>query len=169
MAQVLNALGDVARHQGEYERARDLYDEGLACFRVLEARGAIAGLLHNLGYVSLHQQDAARATELFAESLSLFRDAGDRRGLAECLAGLAAVAAVAMQPVRAAQLFGASEALLEAIGARLSASNLDDYERNLATARQSLDAAAFAVAWSAGRAMSPEQAIAFASEDTMLT
>jgi hypothetical protein len=127
----------------------------------------MAGLLHNLGYVSLHQQDAVRAAELFAESLSLFRDAGDRRGLAECLAGLAGVAAVAVQPVRAAQLFGASEALLEAIGARLSASNLDDYERNLTHARKSLDAPAFAAAWSAGRAMSLEQAIASALEPSV--
>ena len=129
----------------------------------------MAGLLHNLGYVFLHQQDVVRATELFAESLSLFRDAGDRRGLAECLAGLAAVAAVGMQPVRAAQLFGASEALLKAIGAQLSASNLDDYERNLALARKSLDAAAFAAAWLAGRTMALEQAIASALEPTVPT
>ena len=164
LAQILNTLGDVARRQGDYGRASALYEEGLTHFRLLGTRGAMAGLVHNLGYVSLHQQDATRAAELFVESLSLFRHTGDRRGLAECLAGLAAVAAVREQPAHAARLFGASEALLEVIGARLSPSNLDDYDRYLAIARTALDVLAFTEAWSAGRAMSPEQAIADALE-----
>ncbi|MFN8526764.1 MAG: adenylate/guanylate cyclase domain-containing protein [Chloroflexota bacterium] len=168
-AHALNLLGDLARRQGDYERAGIRYDEGLACFRSLGTRGPMASLLHNLGYVALYRQDAQRAGEIFRESLSLFRDAGDKRGLAECMAGLAAVAAVGAQPERAAHLFGASEALLESIGARLSASNLDDYERNVATARKGHDASAFAVAWSAGRAMTPEQAVAHALETPELT
>jgi hypothetical protein len=168
VAQMLTALGDVARRERDYERAHTLYGEGLACFRLLRTRGATAGLLHNLGYVSLHRQDRVQAAQLFTESLSLFRVAGDKRGLAECLMGLAAVA-VGSRPVRAARLFGVAETLLESIGGRVAASNLGDYEHNLATARNSLDEAAYAAAWSAGRAMSPEQAISYALEDSGLT
>jgi predicted ATPase/class 3 adenylate cyclase len=169
MAQALNSLGDVARRQGDYGRARALYEEGLAHFGSLGTRWSAAGLLHNLAYVSLYQQDGTRAAELFAESLALFREAGDKRGLAECLAGFAAVAAVGGQPARGARLFGASEALLEAIDARLSPSNLTDYERNLAVARGGLDVVAFAAAWSEGRAMPPELAAAYALEEAART
>ena len=169
MAQALNSLGDVARRQGDYGRARARYEEGLAHFESLGTRWSAAGLLHNLGYVSLYQRDDTRAAELFAESLDLFREAGDKRGLAECLAGFAAVAAAGGQPARAARLFGASEALLEVIDARLSPSNLTDYERNLSIARGGLNEAAFAAAWSAGRAMPLEQAAAYALEEPVLS
>jgi tetratricopeptide (TPR) repeat protein len=165
LALVLNGLGDIARRQGDYERARTLYEEGLAHFRSLGSKTFMAGLLHNLGYVSLEQQDVIGAAKLFAESLTLFHEAGDKRGVAECLAGLGAVAAVGSQPERSARLFGASEAQLEIIGAPLSASNLADYERNLAIARRGLDDDAFAAAWFVGRAMPLEQAVADALDN----
>jgi uncharacterized protein (DUF2236 family) len=68
------------------------------------------------------------------------------------------------KPERAARLFGAVESLLEAIGmaGRMDPSDQKELDHYVAAARGKLDEAAFAKAWAAGRAMTSEQAIAFA-------
>ena len=66
---------------------------------------------------------------------------------------------------KAARLLGASEALLEKMGFGVQSSDLLEIERNVAATREQLDKVAFEAAWSDGRAMSLEQAIAFALEE----
>ncbi len=82
------------------------------------------------------------------------------------LVGLAGVAARRGDIERVARLFGAAEALGEAASATPSfppARAL--YEQDLASVRQELDTKRFAAAWAEGRAMTLEQAIAYALED----
>ena len=86
------------------------------------------------------------------------------------LEGLAAAAEAHGQTERAARLFGAAEAWREVAGTPLSPVQRAGYEREVAAVRAQLDAARFAAAWAQGRAMSLEQAIAYAvSEDVSLT
>ncbi len=84
-------------------------------------------------------------------------------GIAECLFGLAGVSGEAGQPERAARLFAAAEALLDSIGAPLAPADRAAVDRDLAALRARLDPAAFVAAWAEGRAMTREQALAFAS------
>ena len=165
VAQNLNSLGDLARLGGDYQRARALYEESLALSRQLRSKATIASLLHNLGHVTSVQGDQRGAAALFEEAVVLFRELGDRPGMAECLAGLAGVAAAEGRPERAAQLFGAAEGALDAAGARMSATNRANYERNLAAARALVDEEGFAAAWAEGRAMPLEQAVAYALDE----
>ncbi len=67
---------------------------------------------------------------------------------------------------RAAQLFGASEALSESIYSALLPYDHEQYTRTVAALRNQLDEATFNSPWAEGRAMSIEQAIAFALEET---
>jgi hypothetical protein len=76
--------------------------------------------------------------------------------------GLARVTAARRQPQRAARLFRAAEELREASGHPLPPVMRAEYERNVAAARAQLGEEAFAAAWAAGRAMTVEQAIAYA-------
>jgi hypothetical protein len=64
-----------------------------------------------------------------------------------------------------ATLLGAVDALLGSSGLSLWPADRLDYDRNLTTARARLDEASFEAAWAAGRAMSMEEAIAYALED----
>jgi hypothetical protein len=66
------------------------------------------------------------------------------------------------QPVRATRLLGAAEALVEQTQTPLRAAHQIEFERNVALARAQLDDASFAAAWTAGCAMTLEQAIAYA-------
>jgi hypothetical protein len=83
----------------------------------------------------------------------------DKRGIAETMAGLVAVAGAQRQFVWAAQLSGQIEALLTSIGASL---DLAEYEKSVADACAELGAAAFEAARAKGRAMTLEQAVAYA-------
>jgi hypothetical protein len=96
------------------------------------------------------------------EALPLFREAAEPWSITQCLQGLAAVACDQDDARRAAQLLGAVEALREAIGSPLFPLERADYDRTSAAVRAQLDAATFAAAWEAGRAMSLEQAITYA-------
>ena len=91
-----------------------------------------------------------------------FRANGDQRGVAECLVGIAGVALALGLPDRAARLFGTADVCLEAASAVVAPTNLAEYERTLAAARARLGPSAFMSAREAGRAMSPEQRVAYA-------
>ena len=83
--------------------------------------------------------------------------------------GWAAVAATQQQPqgaARAAHLLGAAEAQFQAMGAAMWPADHRDRERSMAAIRAALNEEAFAAAWAEGRAMSLEQAIAYALEET---
>jgi hypothetical protein len=155
-------LGEVARYQGDTARAAAHYAESLEIAQDLRYQSAIALILHRQGVVAHYQGDTARAQALQRESLALVRDLGQKWEIALCLEGLAEVAGTKGQPERATQLYGASEALREAMGAPLPPVEHANYERGIASVRTQLGESVFAEAWVAGRAMTLDQAIAYA-------
>jgi non-specific serine/threonine protein kinase len=106
-----------------------------------------------------------KAAHWLAQGLALSQTMNDQACLAWCLAGLGSVAALDEEPQRAARLWGAVEARREITGKRAAPTARAIYERAMAVARAQLDEDAFAAAWAAGRAMSLEQAIAYALEE----
>ena len=114
--------------------------------------------------------DYARAGALLTEGLRLAHHDGTSSALMWGLEGLAWLAApegmTRGQPVagatRAARLFGAAEALRETSGEVLILAEHSVRERHVAIAQVHLDEAAWQAAWAEGRAMTLEQAIAYA-------
>jgi tetratricopeptide (TPR) repeat protein len=157
----LLSMGEVSRCLEDYDASRPQFEESLAMWKALGEKWNLAMTLHNLGHVVHHQGSDAEARTIFTESLALFREVGARVGIAMCLAGIAGLDAEA-HPDRAARLFGAAEALREAAGVPLQAADLDDHNRNVATARVRLDEPLFRAMWEEGRAMTMEQAIVYA-------
>lgn len=94
---------------------------------------------------------------------------GDRHGIAFSFEGLAATALATGAILRAARLWGAAERLREEIGAPLTPSRRPDVEKAIAAARASLgaDDTTFDAAWREGRAMTLEQAAAYALDDSL--
>lgn len=167
-ALALTSLGLVARERRDYVAACALFEESLILQRELGDTNGIAHSLFALGTVAYRHGDDARARGLFEESLELFDKVADLAHLAMTLAMLARLASVGGaegQLERAARLLGAVEALCEAVGMQLPWIR-SDYEP--AVVRDQMDAAAYArvfpAAWTAGRAMSVEQAIVDALE-----
>ena len=86
--------------------------------------------------------------------------------MVDCLAGFAAVLGMTHQPEQAARLFGSAECLFEGMGVILDPADQQEFDHYVAVVRNQLDETAFAKAWAEGRAMTLEQAIEFALEET---
>ena len=163
-------LGSLARavfHLGDYARARACHEEKIAIFRELGVKGEIAGSLMWFGHIADAEGDHARASDLYGEALVIHRELTlrlkPRTGW--CLSGLAVTSAALGEPERTARLFGAAEALREALGVRWGYGHRERYGRAVALARAALGEEAFAAAWAAGRAMTLDEAVAYALEE----
>jgi hypothetical protein len=106
--------------------------------------------------------DYAEATTLYQESLRLRREQGDALTTACSLEDFAGLAGRQEQWERAVRLLGAAEALCETLGRTLPAAVAAEYERTMEAAHAALSEEAFAAIWEAGRAMTVEQAVAYA-------
>ncbi len=160
LAIILNNLGELARLRGEYDRARELYEQSLD-IRGRRSSSAPITLL-NLGLIAFAQGVYEAARSLFEESLGLGKLLGDRGSMASSLNGLAGVHAVRGEHERAARLLGAAEAVRIAIGEVIQPSDREYYERFVAAARAGLDEGSFKKAWAEGAQLSLEQAVELA-------
>ena len=116
--------------------------------------------LNILGLVARWQGDFTRSETLHTESLALSRELGWTLCMAQSLEGLAGVYGMQQHPERAARLFGAAEAMRESFNTPLPPSERADYDRLVGTTRAQLDEAAFEMAWTQGRIMTVERALA---------
>jgi tetratricopeptide (TPR) repeat protein len=159
----LNGLGELARSEHDYERAKGYYAEGLVIYREVGDIGGVALLLGNLAYVALRQNDIPRAMSLFREKLELDRRLRDTPKIASDLEGLAGVAVATSRPERAARLFAAADAIRRATGLLLDPADVEEVERDVVTGKLQLDETAWEAAWSEGLGMSTERAAAYAA------
>jgi hypothetical protein len=146
-------------------------EEELSILRARAVSFRVPVALADLGWTLLCQGDAAGAVKRFDECLSLLKDRASREpaaamvGVVLCLLGLAGIAIVDGKPTRAARLLAAADKFIIAFDGEWWTVEQADYERYLAAARAKLDEAAFIAAWATGRAMTMEQAIAYALEE----
>ncbi len=161
-ASLLNNLGEVARCEGNYEQAFALYNESLSLIEELGDNRELAKLHHNLAYVARYLGDYRQATRLFEKSLDVYRESDDKRGMVLCLAGLACVAEAEGQSDRAVRLFATVERWLQSVGMVMSRADQVEVDRSMRAVCDVLGEETFAAVQVEGRAMSLEQAIAYA-------
>lgn len=159
-------LGRVARFQGDVMRARMLLEESLAQLRDQGNDIGVARVLLELGRVARLEGSDARAAQLYRESLVLHRELVGQLGASECLAALAGSLGALGQTVTAIRLFGAAFTIRETLGAPLPRVARPEYDRDVAAVHTHVDDGSWMVRWTEGQAMSLEQAIAYALEET---
>jgi predicted ATPase/DNA-binding SARP family transcriptional activator len=162
VAWCLSFLGDIFLNRGEIEKAEAAYEESVAILRVLENQSMLGLTVRRLGILALRRGDIEEATRLFEESLLLNQAVNHTQGIAHCIAALAGAAAKQGEIVRAARLMGATEAVVEAIATPLYQFDQNEFDRNMVDVRAQLGDELIRAAWSAGRSMSLEEAIAYA-------
>ncbi len=158
----LNVLGMAELERGDNQRSLALFQESLAILRPLEQKQNLAWTLRNLGLAELATGAIGDAAAHFGEALSLYRELESEDSFAIVLEGLSGVAAAQHQPQRCAQLLGAATAIREAFGMPLSPNSQAIYRRMLEAAQAQLAPAEWEAELARGRAMSLEQAIAYA-------
>ena len=158
----LNALGVMAHAEGNYALAKGYYAEALANARDLGS--GIFSPAKNLGNILLYEGEIESAKTLAAECMSLARQSGSKAVLSYAIQSYAGIATVQKQARKAITLFAVTRKLQEEAASKgiLSPAGEADFARNFALAREQVDDATFNAAWAEGRAMTWEQAVAYA-------
>jgi predicted ATPase/DNA-binding CsgD family transcriptional regulator len=169
IAFALKWFGDLARCEQNYVEAQTHYEQSVALLRELGVTRDLTSPLQNLGHTCLHLGDVDRAHALLSESLATHQAQQDRLGMAECLIGFAAMAIVRGLPAAGVRLLAAANARG---GPRVKSTwvvTRMEYDHYLALARTRLTEAEFQAEQAAGRALSLEQALAYAQTLPLLS
>ena len=161
-ANTLIFLGDVEFNQGDWPKARSLFEEAAAILSEPGDMNYHAYAVRRLGHLAWLQGDFERARARCEESLRLNLATEDPRGTIASLAGFAAIAAAQARHEHAALLMGAVEGLLEAMSVKLLYVDRKEYERNLALLREKLNSRTLSRLWGRGKALSLDQTIRLA-------
>ncbi|HEX6557264.1 MAG TPA: protein kinase [Ktedonobacteraceae bacterium] len=165
LVEALTVFAFEATVLGEETRAGALLEEAQSVARETESAEDQGRVLWGLGHLALRQGDLAEARELYMQCVKRMKGKllipRLKWVVASCLEGLAEIALAGGQAIWAVQLVGAAEAVRRARG-YYSPMCIEQpcYDRTLAEARNRLGEKSFAVAWVAGQAMTPEQALA---------
>jgi tetratricopeptide (TPR) repeat protein len=151
--------------QNDYAAARAHLEESLTMRRELGDRVGIANSLSNLGNAALEQGDYAAARTLYEESLAINREIDRKLDVVFLLEGFASLALAQTDRMRSAQLHGAADAWREAMNSPALPIQQAKIDAQQATLRDALSEDAFAAAWQTGRAMTLEEAAAYALEE----
>jgi tetratricopeptide (TPR) repeat protein len=104
-ARALLGAGVLATDQGDYDAAREHFEECLAIRREHGDRAGLSHVLNSLGIAARDQGDYAEARRLLGEGLDIGRELGDRSGIANSLMALGIAAHREGDCARAGQLF----------------------------------------------------------------
>jgi tetratricopeptide (TPR) repeat protein len=155
-------LGYALMRNGDYADAETIFADGLRVsdeigMKINEAycRTFLAALKIRIGNLQLARQN-------LQESAKIFMDARDRFGPTMSLIYFAELAKVEHNLEMAAKLFAAAAEICRAAGITLFPLERATLDRSVGELRTQLPEASFKAAWAEGRAMSLEQAVAYA-------
>ena len=157
------ALGSF--NQDDRVTALALNEQALALFRKLGDRYFESATLRFIGILQVKQGDVMRGMAALRESLLLAQQLDSKWEIAAVLWRLGEAVQHAGNPERAVCLLWAAKNVFDSIGA-WHLEDDSDLENELAPCRAALGESEFAKAVEQGRAMTMEQAIEYALEDT---
>jgi predicted ATPase len=165
IATSLGILGRISLEEDDLDAATASFAESLVAYRRLGDRGGSANALMNLSMVAARRGDSAQARVFLGESLPVYLELGETLYIAASLAVAAYIAAAAGSPVRAHTLLGSAEGIWQRLARRPVPVVHQWIDRSAAETADRIDEPARAAADAAGRAMTVEQAVAYALSD----
>jgi len=169
-AHVLNHLAVVPLRQDDYPQAVGFAEEALALTRLTGDRFAANISLNLLAQAAWASGEHRLAERYLREALAVSHEIRAWMDAAYCVQGLAAAAGERDEQQRAARMLGAADAMLESAGPHFRDMATDDHEPHqhaVSAAREQLGKRAWTAAWEEGRAMTFDQAVAFALEEPL--
>jgi tetratricopeptide (TPR) repeat protein len=158
----LSFLGDIYMVRNDEVHAREVYEEGIKLLRETNNSNNLAYAVRRFGYLALKEADHERANVLFRESLIRNQELGHQMGIAGAMTGLAKLALEVGNLSRAAQLYGIIEDRLAALSLPLFITDQVEFNHGISTLHTRLDEKTYTKYWKKGKAMSFDEAIAFA-------
>jgi tetratricopeptide (TPR) repeat protein len=162
LVRALQTLGSLVRLQGDIDRALALLREAESISRDHGFSSELAVQLEVLGDIAIErgEYDAARA--LFAEGIRINRERQAKMRMTSILYGFAALAVAQNEDERGACLLAAEGASWGRLGQPLDGLFINDREALVERSRSRTNERAWIRAWEEGRAMSLEEAVAYA-------
>jgi predicted ATPase len=157
--------GIFAARQGNYSEALSRFEASIPVFTELGDKHRITMAYSEIGHVERRQGHFKQAKLNYHKTLLEWQRLGHRAAIAHELECLAMIAKAEEEERRAATLFGAAEGLRELIGLPMTPIERVEYEREVNDLHSNMEETSFRKAWSEGRALSMEQAIALALEN----
>jgi predicted ATPase/transcriptional regulator with XRE-family HTH domain len=164
----LAGLAQLALARGDLERAAAYFEENLALTRRVGADFWQGHVLAGLAHVARLRGDLAQAARLAREQLVTWRGVVVPTYFAGWLESFSLLAASAGQGAKAARLLGAAAAWREMVGEAQAPQWRAEIEQVIAPARAALGETAWAPAFTAGQALTLEEAIDEALNDQVL-
>jgi predicted ATPase/class 3 adenylate cyclase len=161
VARALWGTGNAYYFAREFDAALPYLEEAEVLYRQGDDRFGLGWAVHTLGLVSIRLGDAERARKAWTEAIGLFHAAGDISGVVLQLDNFSALARHEGDFVKAARLWAATNNLQETSGTGLVTIARLEEERS---GRVGLTEAQAEQAWAEGRAMSLDEAVAYALE-----
>jgi predicted ATPase/DNA-binding XRE family transcriptional regulator len=152
-----------AFRQGDLTMSLALHEEALAAFRQLGDKYFQNTALRFIGIIEVRQDNLKRGGEALREALLIAHQLDGKYEIAAAIMQMGHVALAEGDPVRAVRLFWAARNMYDSIGT-WQEEDKATLENRLAPCRAALSESEFAAAVEQGRAMTMEQAIAYALE-----
>jgi predicted ATPase/transcriptional regulator with XRE-family HTH domain len=167
-AHAVIALALGPKLQDDRAAALALHEQALALFRKIGDRYFQSVALRHISDIHIKQGDWLLAQNALREALILARELGSTYEVAAVLWSLTDAVQGAGDYARAVRLNWAAKNIFELIGTWKQQDEKDEsvFEEVLESCRAALDGSAFAAAVAEGRAMTLEQAVAYALEDS---
>ncbi len=164
-AHTVISLGWAAFTQDDRVKALELSEQALMLFRQIGDPYFQCVALSSIGRIYVMNEDVKQGLAPLREALIIAQQMESKFEIAATLNCYAEAMQLIEKPARATHLFWAARNLYDSIGAWAEANN-PEFENRLAPCRAMLSESEFAEAVERGRAMTMEQAIQFALEES---
>jgi ATP/maltotriose-dependent transcriptional regulator MalT len=153
-------LGHAARSRGMPDRSIAYHMAAVATLSKLPGKNKLADALISLGWAQLLSGELDQSRTNYREGLALAEASDDRLRMGRSVGGAGGLAAAGGDPRIAARLFGAAAAQREDEQVQLKPTIQAELDRLTTRVRDLLGEAAFVAAWTAGRSLRLEDAVA---------
>jgi hypothetical protein len=152
----------MAAQQENYAEAGARLEESALLFGQIGDRNFITVAQSERAHMERLQGRYDQAMALYARTIAGWQELGHHAAATHELECIGFIAIAQSQPQTAARFFGAAEAARESLEAQMTPAEREEYDRHLSALRAQLSEAEFAAAWAEGRALSLDEAVAYA-------
>lgn len=152
----------MTRRRGYYARAVNYLIESLAIYRELNEPFLSMCTLSSLGDCAVARGEVREAADLYAEVLSLAQEFNHMGQIITCLRGAALAVYDLGRPAAAVRLLGAVSSFVSNTGLQLPTAEQTDFDRCMASARNTLGEDRVHKEWASGQMMPVEVAVSSA-------
>lgn len=167
-ASCLSLAARVSLAHGNMANAQSLIENSLTQLRKTGHKETLAKSLLFFALIATSQRDYTTAHTAYEESLTYARELGIQGLIASCLEGLASVALSEENPRWAARLLSVAEVLRSTSDMQAPPVERTSYECTIVETRLRLGEKAFAIAWTEGQTMTPEEAFTAQGNTTLV-